>query len=312
MEKETYWKFRNNGRAEKGTRWRKCPVRNMRNAYIKVFLDDSVSFKGRIYYQTATSDSWVKEELSCSQGQQLYKRIYDQFIPCTTEEFLEYTKDGFDLRSRVLKEWQTKQSSITYVNNKFIYTDHVNMIAEEKRNYYLKNFLFWYTAGYKGGLNVRSFIIAVEEETDYYYKTRFHFLPTGEENWKCMEKRFKKSNLEEAYVTGLIEETSDYELAKYSLVSNPVPKKCRRTRKKASEVYDSFDLKNKIINLNSKTLRAGTILEQFSVEREGVRYSFIKIISNITEKSVIITKSYDGEHHRDIVAHEDFALKYCR
>ena len=230
MKEELYFAFSNNGDAEKGTIWRNVPVKNMRNAFINVNHDDSINFKGRLYYQTSISDDWSEMEIDCHQGQDLFRKVHDNFIPCSKEEFLEYTKDGFDIRARKIELKREKAASISYLNNKFIYFDNHRMVSDEKLNHYLINRRIPFLRGCNG-FHIRSFIIDVKAETDSFYKTMFHYLPTGNIEWQCIEKNFSKPKLLEAFGSGLIEETTDIVLAKYSLISNPVPRNNRRRKR---------------------------------------------------------------------------------
>ena len=76
-------------------------------------------------------------------------------------------------------------------------------------------------------------------------------------------------------------------------------------------MYDSFDLKNKIIHLKSKTYKVGTPVCVFERKwKFGINYIFISTISNITEKSVILDRQNMDGGHKEIVPHESFAIQY--
>jgi len=315
MREIKYFAFDNNGLAKKGSRWRNAPARDMRNAFFKMHQEGTKGFTGNLYYQTALSDEWSEKWISCHSGQTVYGKVKSNFVPCTEQEFNEYTKPGFDIAAKKQEEKKEKASSISYLNNKFIYNDHEKMTAPDKLDHYLRNNLIQHNS--YNGLHVRSFIIEVVGETDTLYKTKFSYLPTHKDEWKTKDKNFSKRKLERAFGAGLIIETTDDVIAKYSLISTEIPKKKRKAAalKPGSEVYDSFNLKDKCITMNGKDFRVGTLLRVSDrIGDMGNHHTDYGIIMNITEKNVIIIEEgYNRDRsERRIMSHKDFAYLYGR
>jgi hypothetical protein len=314
MNGEKYLAFKNNGKIGKGRYWTNAPVRQMRNAFFEVVNEYPRGYLGLLHYQTAGSDEWQKKEVNCNFTQPIYSKIKSNFIECTEQDFINSTKDGFDMAAKRKDEEKTKAASISYVGNKFIYSKHDEMMKLEKKNFYIRNQLINFHAGY-GGIHMRSFVIEILSETTTLYKTKLHYLPTNEPTWKTMDKSFSKRKFESAFGSGIIVETTDDVVAKYMLISDEVPKKSRKKSKSPDEVYDSFDLKEKVIELSGKAFKVGTLLRTHDSYGEmGNHYSKYGVIKNITEKNVIIIEEALGSDRlkTKITKHEDFAYWFGR
>lgn len=214
MTSKFYKEYSNNGKLPLGQYWSDGLVRHMRNAFIESCYYDP--FVGKLHYQTDESNKWFCKDINCEDGQAFRRSIGGAFIPCTEEKFDEFTEDGFDLYLREIEDVQRLQN-VSFLNNQFMYKDHNVMSLDEMICWSIEGNPFWDKDFSDYGL--RSFLISVEGETEYFYRTTFLYLNNGAKEWKGKKKRFRKEKFHKAYKSRLIEETDEIMVSKYLLGS---------------------------------------------------------------------------------------------